>query len=241
MNRLVAAVLVSGVVLSGCGVADSTVRPGSAAVVGDTTISIDDVDSTAVAACDYIRENPPAQGQPSAPRPLAVLRQQITAQLVQRAAVEQILDETGVELGGDYTSGVAELEQNVADLPADQREAIINSDEAGLFTSNGLRAVAEQQLADESDTTPVPDAIDARAQELLSGWFQDNDVDINPVYRLGIDDDGLLTSEDGADSQLSVAVSGPSLAEVPPAEGDAAGQEKYSDYLASLPDDQVCG
>ncbi len=48
-----AGVLLSGGLLSGCGVSDEQLRPGVAAQVGDTEVSLEVVNDAVGVACDY--------------------------------------------------------------------------------------------------------------------------------------------------------------------------------------------
>ena len=88
-----AGVLAAGL-LGGCGVADEGVRPGTAAEVGDTMISLDEVEEAAEDLCDLRSEDPATRGAPVSG---AEVRTRALQNLVLTAIADGIAEERDIE------------------------------------------------------------------------------------------------------------------------------------------------
>ncbi|GAA5154102.1 hypothetical protein GCM10023340_37040 [Nocardioides marinquilinus] len=218
--------LAAAVLLSGCGVAETQPAPGTAARVQDVSVESSTVDEAATNGCSFLADNPAAGAQES---PRSSLRQRITAQLIQRAAVEQMLDETGIAMRSQYDADVADIDNQLAlqyvDATPEQADAVRLSEEAGAYVRNGLISIGESLLRDETDEEPVDQDSGTRGEQELREWLSSHDVQINPQYRLSIDDEGNIV-DDSVDqsAQLSVPVS-----------------SAAPDDVSGLPAEQRCG
>ncbi|WP_232677484.1 hypothetical protein [Nocardioides sp. R-C-SC26] len=234
------AVSALGLSLTACGVAGTQFEPGVAAQVGETTLLVKEVDAPIADICAYFADQAatqaPLQGASSFPR--AQIKQKLTALLIQRAIVEQVIAETGAELGADYGSALADLADVYGDAPEEQTEAMGVGDEAVTYINIGLGAIGSQLLEDEGTQATDPGAAFQRGAQAVQEWIESNDVEINPVYGLKVDGGDVVPVAD----DVSVAVS--PFAALAATDTEAAGpdeQAEFNRYVASLPDTQRCG
>jgi peptidyl-prolyl cis-trans isomerase SurA len=128
--------------LTGCG----SLSPGTAVTVGDETITVDQVDDYTADYCEAIERQLEGEGQVV---PNRYFRSGVAGQLALRSAAEQLADEYGVEAGSGYDQRVAELEQSVAMVDEDLREAVVEVESATAYVEAVQAAVGEQLLAQE--------------------------------------------------------------------------------------------
>src|SRR5690348_449304 len=101
----------AGLVLSGCGGASLGIHPGSAAVIGDETLSMSDVDTTTSHYCEaYL----PQITQQSQKVPMRFLRQFVAASLSERLLGEQLASQYDVEPTSQYAQQLTQVEQPFA-------------------------------------------------------------------------------------------------------------------------------
>lgn len=213
-------VLLSAAVLalSGCGV-----HPGAAAVVGDTTITDDQVDGAAVALCsaNSVGEDSPALASRGA-------RQAALNFLIDSELSRQFAEVEGVEPDQEQVS--ATLTQNAAGieaLPEDEREdfrdLLVGFRESELIlTEVGLRSLQEQGVEPSAPEEAASEGVRLRAE-----WAAAVDVDVDP--RFGDYAEGGLTAASGS---LSVPVSESATTGAEPNPGEA--------WVAGLPASQKC-
>lgn len=225
----VAGVLVAGGLLSGCGVSTAQLRPGVAAQVGDTEVSLDDIDDSIADACAYFTD----EDQPGFPKSLA--RQQFVSILISRAAASEALEEGGLELGADYQQAVSGLDAANSQVPEAQRAPFILLNEAATFVDAASRALGEAAFAAEGDVPADPAIVSQRGLGEITAWLETNDVEINPVFRLTVED-GQVVSEAGG---TSVAAS--EFATLNLLDPLTATQEQVTASVEQLPPSQVCG
>lgn len=225
-----AAALLAGGLLSGCGVSDQQLRPGVAAQVGGTEVSLDEVDDAIDVACGFFVE----QGQAGFPRSLA--RQQFVSILVQRAAASEALAEEGLALGAEYDQAVNGLDEANAEIPADSRAPFVLLSEAATFVDAAAAELGEAALSDEGEVAADPALAVERGRTLLAEWLQTNGAEINPVFRLTVDDEGQVVTETGG---TSVAVT--DLATSSLLDPLTSTQEQVTAAAAQLPPGQLCG
>ncbi|MGA8846727.1 MAG: hypothetical protein WB471_08970 [Nocardioides sp.] len=224
-----AGALVLAGVLSGCGVSTQQLRPGVAAQVGATEVSLDDIDEAITDACAFFAE----EDQPGFPKALA--RQQFVSILVTRAAASQALDEGGLELGPDYQQAVGGLDAANSQVPEERRAPFILLNEAAVFVDAASRVIGEAAYAAEGDVPADPAIVGERGLGEITDWLETNDVEINPVFRLRILD-GQVVSEAGG---TSVAAS--EFATLNLLDPLTATQEQVTASVEQLPPSQVCG
>jgi hypothetical protein len=248
MRRVTAGAALAAAVLalSGCGVSGTDFRPGVAAQVGDVRLYSEDVDAAVDGACDFITEQAdaapadPTQAAPEAQRfQRSALRAELLQLLVQRAAVEQLLEENDLEVGSEYQAQLAAVEAQFDDATEAQANGLRTGNEAFQFVQSGLVVLGTELLQDDGQQVDPsqPDAAAARGFEELSQWLLDHEVEINPVYGVSLGDDGALTTES---DETSVVVSDEArfgMAAAPGAEPD----EEQQAYIDSLPASQTCG
>jgi hypothetical protein len=194
-----AATAVLTVALTGCGVTGTGFQPGVAADVEGETISTDRVDEIVGSYCDAVR---PQLQQDGSAIPLSYLRSGVAGQLALVSAAEQLAEEHDVEPSRDYTRAVTDLEAQVAALPEDQQEAVVEIETSSQYVQAVQLAVGEKLLADEGQREPGPEAAGQRGVEELTAWLEDHDVELNPEYGIAIEE-GKLVSKD---TQMAVAV-----------------------------------
>lgn len=234
--------LAGGTLLSGCGVSDERPLPGAAAQVGDVRITTDEVDDTLDTVCDYLASR--KQGG----YPMSVVRQQLVGGLVQASAVEQVMDETGAELGADYDAQLQGLEDQYADLPDDIREAYLSVTRAGAVVAYGTTAIGvalgapEPAPTNDATDPTVTDEATARGQDAVDKWLGDHDVSIDPIYQLALVD-GTLTSDFDATSVAQSDQAQAGILDVFSSDPDVSADldAKAAALAKTLPADQRCG
>ncbi len=221
---VVATVLLSTGLLSGCGV--SGIHPGVAARVGDDTITVRTVDDLSGAYCSAITDQL-AQAKQSVPQ--RYLRSGIAGQLALLTAARQFADERGVEPGKLYEAKVAELQASTATLPEEQQHAVIEVDSSAAYIAGVLQAVGDQELAGQASGQPDSTKAAAAGQQVFTAWLAEHPVVIDPQFGVEIKDGQPVR----VDTSVSVAV------------GTTAknGQADSPDpaYVAALPDSHRCG
>ena len=224
--RLATAVVgvVAGGLLAGCGIANEGIQPGVAAEVGNTTISLDEVEEAAEDLCDLRSEDPATKGAPVSG---AEVRTRALQNLVLTAIADGIAEERGIEPSPslDNLEALADKEGTVQAREVVGLSYFVNVMQAAGRDEAGLGASEEEQLG----------AGIAIAQE----WTEREGVRTNPVFpdleigdaavEFTRDDDLSAAVSDFAESALTDA---DRLRELP--EGDSA-------YAASLPESQRCG
>jgi len=209
---------------SGCGVAGTSFHPGVAAQVGDTTVTVDQVDQTASSYCGAI-ESQLAQSKQVLPQ--RYLRSGVAGLLTMVAAARQIAAQYAVEPGIQYDQKVASLQGAVGTLPRAQQDAVIAVESAGTYI-DGIQQAIGDKLAGQG-TSPTTAQADQAGTQVFAKWMQSHDVQIDPQFGVEIVDGQPAPT----DTSLSFAV------------GDAAkaGQATSPDqaYAAGLPDAHRCG
>ncbi len=223
--RLAVAVvgIVAGGLLTGCGIADGGVRPGVAAEVGDTTISLDDVEAAAEKLCDLRGQDPATQGVPVSG---AEVRTRALQTLVLRTIADGLADDFGITPSPTFAS----LEKAVDDEGTVQARLSL-----GLsYFVNVMQAVGAQEA---EPGTPEEDQL-AAGIAAAQAWTEREGVTTNPVFPdLAVGD---MAVEFIRDDDLSVAVS--DFADDAMTDTDRLGeQEGDSAYAAALPESQRCG
>ncbi len=218
------AVLVS--VLSGCGLAGTSFRPGIAAAVGDRTLTVRDADETTKHYCEAIEEDLSQQGQRI---PMRFLASEVVAKLAVVLAVDQLAEEYGVEPSAQYRSELSTLRAQASSAEEEAADAFVEVGSAvpyyrDILTSVG-RIVLERQGNEDASSEEQFDA----GRTELTRWMDEHDIEFNPLYGLAIED-GLPVQQI---TDTSYAFS----------EQAKAGQATVPapEYAADLPDRLVCG
>ena len=231
---LAAAALATGV-LSGCGVAGTEFRPGVAADVGDVSISMNDIDE----AVDGLASTSPTTARRALRRsPGGKCASNWPSFSIQRAVVEQLVDETGAELGGVYETSLAQLDASYGDLPAEQSDGLILGYEAATYVDLGLAAVGQALLADEGQSNVEQQVAGERGLVAFGEWVADHDVEINPIFGLAFVEGELLPVTDDVSVPQSVFAA---QSKTSSTSTDPDKQAARAAYVKSLPTEQLCG
>lgn len=225
---VLAPALLAGLALTGCGSTDEQPRPGLAASVEGTDISLGRVDEATTQYCSYYGEDQTGQAQPF---PRSFQRQQVAGTFILEAAFAQILEERDLSPGEEYDGDRADIEAQFGDRP--DSDGLVDFLEADAYVTAAVAAVSAAEGAG------APASPDQAPPGLVAGfeWLRENDVDINPVVGLDVTDAGLVTTEG---SDLSVAVSTEARASSFGAD-DPDVPTRVAELVETLPADQVCG
>lgn len=218
---LIAAASVA-VLLSGCGSAS----PGTAATVGDETITVDQVDNAAEAVCRSVERELRSGSQVVA---MSQMKQYALSLLAAAAEARQIADEYDVDPGPAVERASSQWQAQAQTLPEDLRDDYVAIMSAETMVNEVISEAGRAALdAEGVDGATVEDAAQ-RGSDIFSTWPDSNGVEVDPRYGLELVDGRLQQ----VDTSLSVPVSEAALAGVAPDPEPA--------YVSSLPQNQRCG
>lgn len=234
-RRLLGAGLgLAALALTGCGSA----APGVAATIGDDTISVNEVDETTRAVCAALEAG--LFGDQGGPLPTANLRVGALELLVVSSQARQIAEEYGVEPGADYDRQVASLERAAAaaGLSDEHVEGYVRFASTEALSVSVIDQVGEQQLIADGAEDPTVEDASAAGTEIFTQWPQDQEIEFDPRFGVGLQDGGYSATDTG----LSVPVSETAQRSViPPDATDQERGERTAAYAASLPSHLTCG
>src|SRR5206468_6400242 len=124
-----AGLAVVGLLLSGRG-GSLGIHPGSAAVIGDDTIAMDKVDSTATLYCRAYLPQLQQQGQKV---PMRYLRQFVAGSLAERDLAKQLADAYAVQPSSQYATQQAQVAQQFASAAPDLKAAVLEVEGGGPY------------------------------------------------------------------------------------------------------------
>lgn len=162
--------------LAGCGTdLAPQVHPGAAAVVGDTTISLEEVDELALELCQLQVASLQQAGQAE---PLAFYRALAVENLARYEVARQYAEEHDLEPVGQLEEQLGMLEQQMvqANVPPEDREVILDFERRQLYRDAVLAATGDspqvamddfEGFAERLDTTLDPrfGSVDLRTGE----------------------------------------------------------------------------
>ncbi len=217
--KLAALAVGAATALAGCGI-----YPGSAAVVGSSKISQDEVDDFASAVCRANVAGAEAAGQAPRPMPSRGARELAVEVLVDTELAQQLGEREGVSADNQAVSRlVAQNEQGLALLEGEQqeflRDALRDYAEAQyLLIEVGRKSLGEQ--AGEQEAM-------AEGRRILAEYADTVDIEIDP--RFGRFEDGVFKP---GGTSLSVPASQRAVQGAAQAPGDA--------FVGGLPASQLC-
>jgi hypothetical protein len=229
MSRQVLAGVVAAVAaftLSGCGAAS----PGVAVKVGDQTLSMTEVDELTVGYCDGLEQQFEASGTVL---PMSFVRDHIVRNLTVRAAAEQLAEEYSVDLPPTYARSVRDLRGQMAELPEDRIDQVLEVESVGAYVQAVEIEVGDILLAQAGESGADDQAKLARGQDALRQWMSEHPADINPRYGIAVSDPRLDVAPTLVDTGTSYALSANAV--------DGAKAEPDQAYAATLPSSQRCG
>lgn len=192
-RRLGALGAVAALALTGCG----ALQPGTAVEVGGDTISLARVDDVTSDFCAAIEPQLDDQAQTL---PNSYLRGGIAGTLALRSVADQIVAERGLEIDSErYLTGIAELQRNVAPVPEELRDSVVEVESAPLFVEAVKAELGEEQLGGQGG---YEDFVAAGTEE-FNAWIAEEGVEFDPTLNTAIRD-GNVASVDGS---VSFAVS----------------------------------
>lgn len=231
-------VVLAGLALSACGVAQEQIRPGTAADVDGAGIDSSSVDETVDGACDYLDGQ---EGGGAIPR--ASLRRLVVQTLVREEAARQLVDELGADIASTYGEALGSIDLDYADAPDDQAEAMRTGDRSNTYVAFAADAIGNTLLREETGSEPGdPQAIRDRGNLAIQEWLASNDVDLNPSFGLRLEE-GTFVADDG----LSVPGSTDAVFAQGVSDIDLGGEDQEAvnqaiiESVAQLPPEQVCG
>jgi hypothetical protein len=220
---------VAGLLLTGCG-SSLGVHPGTAAVVGSDTVSMDTIDSTTLLYCKaYVASQKQSSQQQTGPAPMGLFRSYVAGGLAKRLLGQQLADQYAVQPASGYQSQVSQIQSALASAPDDQRNAVIDVAASDAYLQNVQIAIG-QQLTNSSGTTNAElKAALERGQVATQDWLDDHHAFVDPVFSIAVDGGKFTRKVD----QTSYALS--SFA--------AQGAQSTPDgsYISALPAAQRCG
>lgn len=229
--------LLLGLALSGCGVADQQIRPGIAASVDGTDIASRDVDPTVDDTCAYLD----AHGTNRFPR--VTVRRLLVETLIRKQAAQKLLDELGASLPDTYAPALTEIKGRYTDASSTQAVAMRAGDTASTFVSAAGQAIGAALLRKETGAEPTDaQAVTDRGTKAIDDWLASHEVDLNPTYGLSLDH-GTFVDDDGLSvpaSTQAVLEQGAAAIDLTSTDQQALG-EAITKATDSLPEDQVCG
>ena len=226
---------VVGLALSGCGLATDTLRPGLAAEVGDTDISLDRVEERSSELCDMITFLS-REGSASAV-PGSVVRDNTLQYTVLRELGDQLGEEYGVEAGEIYRGALERNESQLSELgvSSDVLDELVPMLSSGDYFLDIAQQIGQREL----DLRPQEDTQQQGMEEglrIAREWEAEHGIEVNPRFSdVSIGDlEEILKVETGS---LSVPVSDfakQASQGIDPENPDTS-------YADSLPDSQRCG
>jgi hypothetical protein len=220
-SSLVVATLCVVGLFSGCAGA----RPGVAAQVGTTRVTLATVDDATADLCSAFL---PQFEESGATYPLNVLSGFVVGSLTRQAMAEQVAAEYGVEPSPTYDEQVAAAENAAEEIPEDLRANYLELSTAGPYADSIMQQAGRQALEEEGAASDDLEVQTARGREIFADWVDENTVVIDPRYGLAVIEGDLAP----ADTDVSVPVSPAALA--------GAAEQMDPALAAALPESQRC-
>jgi len=214
--------------LTGCGPALG-INPGSAAVVGDRSLSMNKVDSTASLYCEAYA--PVLKSQAPGGVPMRYFRQNVAANLTERLLGEQLAAAYDVQPSSEYAAAVANLRKQFAQASSAARDAGIEVEGGDPYLKTVQVSVGRKLLAESGQTSPSVQEAYARGQVATQDWLKDHDVKVDPSLGIAVDKGNVTFTRD----QTSFPVS--KLATLGMANPSSGPDPTYT---STLPASQVC-
>lgn len=218
--RLAAVAGVAVLALTGCG----AIHTGTAVEVGEESISVSRLDQVAADFCAAVE--PQLDGQAET-IPNGFFRGGIAGTLTLRSIAEQLAEDYGVSATDSerYQEALGNLRVNVAAVPEDLRESVVEIESTAPYVEAVQAAVGEQLLEGEG----AHEDFVAAGAEAFETWIAEHDVEFAPGLNTTLEN-GQIATADGA---LSFAVS----------EAAKTGlEERPNPAMArTLPDTHRCG
>jgi hypothetical protein len=216
-----------GLVLSGC--SSIGIHPGSAAVVGDESLSMSKIDDTATLYCKaYL---PQIQQSSTAVIPMRLLRQYVAASLSQRLLGEQLATQYDVQPGSQYTTRIGQIEQQFATAAPDAKKAVVDVEGGDPYLQTVQVAIGQKLLADSGQPPGTAKAALQRGEVATQDWLKTHSISIDPVFGVAVDGGTFKPVSDQTSYPLSALAS----------QGASGASQPDAAYVGALAPAQVCG
>jgi thiol-disulfide isomerase/thioredoxin len=216
-----------GLLLSGCG-GSLGIHPGSAAVIGDDTLTMNKIDSTTTLYCRAYLPQLQQQGQKL---PMHYLRQFVAASLAQRDLGQQLADQYAVQPTSQYQDRLNQVSQQFASAAPDVKQAVLDVEGGDPYLQTIQVAIGEKLLAEAGTPTTKAKAALQRGQVATPDWLRTPQVAIDPVFGVGVDGGAFKAFRDQTSYPLSALASA----------GAAGAAAPDPTYTAALTPGQLCG
>lgn len=210
--------------LSGCGVSETSFRPGVAAEIGEERITTAEVDEVADGLCGVLRSDLSFDGRYYRN---STLRNAALRGLALDRMSDQIAEEYGVTLPDTADFGAGQVQLQFAQADRADLEAAMPAFTGDSKLREVLVALGREELGAKADETEAITAGVEKAQ----AWQEGVDIDTNPAY------DSITIGESSVEvarDDLSVAASDFALDAIDPASQEAGSN------LKDVPESQRC-
>lgn len=214
-------------------------QPGTAALVGDATIRVSEVNRLTDGFCDAARRDFQSQGNVY---PMNVLSSVVLQALTMNSIIDQLADDYGVEPSEAYAQQATDRELSFGTLDPDQAEAALLVQGSALYRDDILTSIGRQQLEEEGVAEPGVDDSLAHGNDLLSQWLVANPPVIDPQYHLSMDTPQASSVDTSTSRAVTTTAVDALLADqiaIRALEDDES--ERFTTYIRSLPASQRCG
>lgn len=219
---LASGLLAAALLLSGCGVSTATFRPGVAAEVGDTSVSVRTVDDAVGPTCRALQSNPQLIGSGFTGEQLRGI---VLAQLVLRDVADQLAADNGLDARQIYTQNAEATRGSLTGVPDDVLDQALPVFTASTYLTDVVDRIVTAKLGANTDSQ----VRSAAAQQLIANFQQKVGIETNPLFAPL---DFTSPTGSGTPPELSVAVSGLATAAAAPSPDPQA--------IAALPANQRC-
>jgi hypothetical protein len=214
--------------LTGCGTSIG-IHPGSAAVVGDRSLSMSTIDHTSTLYCEaYLPQIQQSQGGRV---PMRYIRQFVAASLSERLLGEQLAEEYHVSPASGYQQNQSQVQQQFASAPDDQRQAVLDVEGGDPYLQNVQVAVGQKLTGNSGESDADLKAAQQRGVVATQDWLKNHDVALDPVLGVAVDNGQFKPQLDQTSYPLSALASA----------GAQQSSTPDATYTSSLTPAQVCG
>lgn len=214
--------------LTGCG-PTLGINPGAAAVVGDRSLSMNKIDSTATLYCEAYA--PVLKTQAPTGVPMRYFRQNVAANLTERLLGEQLAAAYDVQPSSEYAAAVANLRKQFAQASSAARDAGIEVEGGDPYLKTVQVSIGRKLLAESGQASPTVQEAFARGQVATQDWLKNHDVKVDPSLGVTVDNGIVSFKRDQTSFPVSTLAT---LGMANPSSGPDP------TYTATLPASQVC-
>ena len=214
--------------LTGCG-PTLGISPGAAAVVGDRSLSMNKIDSTATLYCEAYA--PVLKSQAPTGVPMRYFRQNVAANLTERLLGEQLAAAYDVQPSSEYAAAVANLRKQFAQASSAARDAGIEVEGGDPYLKTVQVSVGRKLLAESGQASPTVQEAFTRGQVATQDWLKSHDVKVDPSLGIAVDNGNVSFKRDQTSFPVSTLAT---LGMANPSSGPDP------TYTSTLPASQVC-